>query len=80
MLVLSRQKDESIIIGDDVEITIVDVRGDKVRLGINAPRSISVHRKEIYDAIQREKEANGGKEANGKGGKEANGKGDKEAV
>ena len=57
MLVLSRQKDESIIIGDDVEITIVDVRGDKVRLGINAPRSISVHRKEIYEAIQREKEA-----------------------
>ena len=56
MLVLSRQRDESIMIGDDVEITIVDVRGDKVRLGINAPRSISVHRKEIYEAIQREKE------------------------
>lgn len=56
MLVLSRQKDESIIIGDDVEITIVDVRGDKVRLGINAPRSISVHRKEVYEAIQREKQ------------------------
>ena len=55
MLVLSRQKDESIIIGDDIEITIVDVRGDKVRLGINAPREISVHRKEVYDAIQREK-------------------------
>ena len=55
MLVLSRQRDESIIIGDDIEITIVDVRGDKVRLGINAPREISVHRKEIYDAIQREK-------------------------
>ena len=55
MLVLSRQKDESIIIGDDVEIVIVDVRGDKVRLGINAPREISVHRKEIYEAIQREK-------------------------
>lgn len=55
MLVLSRQKDESIIIGDDVEVTIVDVRGDKVRLGISAPRSISVHRKEVYDAIQREK-------------------------
>ena len=54
-MVLSRQKDESIIIGDDVEVTIVDVRGDKVRLGINAPRSISVHRKEIYEAIQREK-------------------------
>ena len=54
-MVLSRQKDESIIIGDDIEITIVDVRGDKVRLGINAPREISVHRKEIYEAIQREK-------------------------
>ena len=61
MLVLSRQKDESIIIGDDIEITIVDVRGDKVRLGINAPRTISVHRKEIYDAIQREKENYGEK-------------------
>ena len=54
MLVLSRQKDESIMIGDNVEITIVDVRGDKVRLGITAPRSISVHRREVYDAIQRE--------------------------
>jgi len=57
MLVLSRQKDESIVIGDDIEITIVDVRGDKVRLGINAPREVSVHRREIYDAIQREKHA-----------------------
>jgi carbon storage regulator len=57
MLVLSRQKDESIIIGDDVEITIVDVRGDKVRLGISAPKNISVHRKEVYEAIQREKAA-----------------------
>ncbi len=56
MLVLSRQKDESVIIGDDIEVTIVDVRGDKVRLGITAPRSISVHRKEIYEAIQKEKE------------------------
>ena len=55
MLVLSRQKDESIMIGDDIEITIVDVRGDKVRLGISAPRKVSVHRKEIYEAIQREK-------------------------
>lgn len=45
------------MIGDDVEITIVDVRGDKVRLGINAPRSVTVHRKEIYLAIQKEKEA-----------------------
>jgi len=55
MLVLSRQKDESIMIGDDVEIIIVDVRGDKVRLGITAPKRISVHRKEVYEAIQREK-------------------------
>ena len=56
MLVLSRQKDESIMIGDNVEITIVDIRGDKVRLGINAPKEISVHRREVFDAIQREKE------------------------
>ena len=55
MLVLSRQKDESIMIGDDVEITIVDVRGDKVRLGITAPKEIPVHRMEVYEAIQREK-------------------------
>ncbi len=55
MLVLSRQKDESIMIGDDVEIVIVDVRGDKVRLGITAPRSVAVHRKEVYESIQREK-------------------------
>jgi carbon storage regulator len=55
MLVLSRQRNESIMIGDDVEIIIVDVRGDKVRLGITAPRAISVHRKEVYEAIQKEK-------------------------
>lgn len=62
MLVLSRQKDESIMIGDEVEITIVDVRGDKVRLGINAPRSVAVHRKEIYLAIQKEKANGNGEE------------------
>jgi len=45
------------MIGDNVEITIVDVRGDKVRLGITAPKEIPVHRREIYDAIQREKAA-----------------------
>ena len=55
MLVLSRRKDESIIIGDDIEVLIADVRGDRVRLAINAPRSVSVHRKEIYETIQREK-------------------------
>ncbi len=54
MLVLSRQRDESIIIGDNVQITVVDIRGDKVRLGIVAPAEIPVHRKEVYDAIQRE--------------------------
>ena len=54
MLVLSRQRDESIIIGDNIVVTIVDVRGDKVRLGIEAPREVSVHRREVYDAIQRE--------------------------
>jgi carbon storage regulator len=57
MLVLSRQRDETIMIGDDIEITIVDIRGDKVRLGITAPAHISVHRKEVYDAIQRENRA-----------------------
>lgn len=56
MLVLSRQRDETIMIGDDVEITIVDIRGDKVRLGITAPRHIQVHRKEVYEAIRRENE------------------------
>lgn len=54
MLVLSRQRDESIIIGDNVVVTVVDVRGDKVRLGIEAPVEISVHRREVYEAIQRE--------------------------
>lgn len=57
MLVLARQRDQTIIIGDDVEVTVVDIRGDKVRLGINAPRTVSVHRKEVYDAIRRENES-----------------------
>ncbi len=54
MLVLSRHRDESIMIGDDVVITIVDIRGDKVRLGIDAPQDIPVHRQEVYEAIKRE--------------------------
>ncbi|QGJ69881.1 Translational regulator CsrA [Planctomycetales bacterium 10988] len=54
MLVLSRQRDESIMIGDQIVVTVVDVRGDKVRLGIKAPAKIPVHRNEIYEAIQRE--------------------------
>jgi len=56
MLVLSRQKDESIVIGDNVEVTIVGIRGNKVRLGITAPKEVSVHRREVYNAIQREKD------------------------
>ncbi len=54
MLVLSRHRDESIMIGDEIVVTIVDIRGDKVRLGIDAPQDIPVHRQEVYDAIQRE--------------------------
>ena len=57
MLVLSRQRDESIMIGDNVVVTIVDIRGDKVRLGIDAPSEIPVHRREVYEAIQRENSA-----------------------
>jgi carbon storage regulator len=54
MLVLSRQRDESIIIGDNIVVTIVDIRGDKVRLGIQAPIEVPVHRREVFEAIQRE--------------------------
>mgnify|MGYP002633097745 CR=1 FL=1 len=53
MLVLSRKKDEKIVIGDNISIMIVEIRGDKVRLGIDAPRDVSVHRREVYDAIKR---------------------------
>jgi carbon storage regulator len=54
MLILSRHRDESIIIGDDVVITVVDIRGDRVKLGIAAPIETSIHRQEIYDRIRRE--------------------------
>ncbi len=54
MLVLSRQRDESIIIGDNITVTIVDIRGEKVRLGIDAPTEVPVHRREVHEAIQRE--------------------------
>jgi carbon storage regulator len=53
MLVLTRKKNESIVIGDDVFIIVVEVRGDKVRLGIEAPKSVTVHRREVYDRIKR---------------------------
>jgi carbon storage regulator len=54
MLVLSRKKNEQIVIGGHITITVVEVRGDKVRLGIEAPRLVSVHRKEVQDAIERD--------------------------
>jgi len=53
MLVLSRKKDEIIRIGEDISIMIVDIRGDKVRLGISAPKSMGVHRQEVYEVIQK---------------------------
>lgn len=55
MLVLSRNKGESVVLGDDVTVTVVDVRGGKVRLSFDAPRSVSIHRKEVYEEIQAEK-------------------------
>lgn len=54
MLVLSRKKDQSIMIGDNIEITVLAVEGDQIKLGINAPRSVEIQRKEIYSAIQEE--------------------------
>ena len=53
MLVLSRTKDEKIVIGEDITIMVVEIRGDKVRLGIDAPKDVPVHREEVYQAIQR---------------------------
>jgi carbon storage regulator len=54
-LVLSRQRDETVMIGDDIEVKVMDIRGDKVRLGISAPKELAVHREEVYDAVRREK-------------------------
>ena len=54
MLVLSRKENERIVIDDDITITLVEIRGDKVRLGIEAPKDVPVHRQEVYDAIQRD--------------------------
>ncbi len=57
MLVLSRQCNESIMVGDDVVVTIVDIRGDKVRLGIQAPNEVPVHRREVHEAIRAEQQS-----------------------
>jgi carbon storage regulator len=62
MLVLSRKKNESIVINDEITIVVVEIRGDKVRLGIEAPKEVPVHRREVYDAIKRN-EANQSDEA-----------------
>jgi len=59
MLVLSRKKNESIVINNDITIVVVEIRGDKVRLGVEAPKEVPVHRREVYDAIRRNELANG---------------------
>lgn len=53
MLVLSRKKNESIVINDEITVVVVEIRGDKVRLGVEAPKEVPVHRREVYDAIRR---------------------------
>lgn len=67
MLVLSRKKNESIVINNDITIVVVEIRGDKVRLGVEAPKEVPVHRREVYDAIHR---ATGGA-SNGTAGQRA---------
>lgn len=57
MLILSRKKDESIMIGDNIEISVVDIKGDQIKLGIKAPRDIKVYRREVFTAIQKENQA-----------------------
>jgi carbon storage regulator len=59
MLVLSRKKNESIVINNDITIVVVEIRGDKVRLGVEAPKEVPVHRREVYDAIKRTEAQNG---------------------
>lgn len=67
MLVLSRKKNESIIVNDDIVITVVEIRGDKVRLGVEAPKEVPVHRNEVYEAIRRN-QIEAGREASENGG------------
>ena len=62
MLVLSRKKNETIVINDNIVVTVVEVRGDKVRLGIEAPKEVTVHRREVYDAIKKSEKPEGEEE------------------
>src|SRR5512136_2467961 len=75
MLVLSRKINESIVINDDITIVVIEIRGDKVRLGVEAPKEVPVHRREVFDAIHRNENASGEKaetksDATGNGGEE----------
>ena len=63
MLVLSRKKNESIVINNDITIVVVEIRGDKVRLGVDAPKEVPVHRREVYEAIKRNELANQAQES-----------------
>ncbi|HVA46343.1 MAG TPA: carbon storage regulator CsrA [Pirellulales bacterium] len=68
MLVLSRKKNESIVINNDITIVVVEIRGDKVRLGVEAPKEVPVHRREVYDAIHRASSGSNGTSANAAAG------------
>jgi carbon storage regulator len=67
MLCLSRKTDETIVVGDLVRITVIEIRGDKVRLGIEAPKEVPVHRKEVYEAIKRQQGGDSGTRLDVKG-------------
>jgi len=65
MLILTRRVGETLVIGDDVNVTVLGVRGNQVRLGVNAPKEVAVHREEIYQRIQKENEANNSSDPSG---------------